>query len=79
MLDNLSPSTSDLPSAYTPTNGSPWLNIRQSADYIQAGPKVIYNAIKAGHLRAARIGGRRDIRIKQAWLDDYLERMAGGR
>jgi excisionase family DNA binding protein len=67
------------PPAQVPS-ASPWLNVKQAAAYIQAGPKTVYRAVEAGHLRAARLGGRRDIRLRREWLDDYLERCAvGGR
>ena len=55
---------------------SPWLTVAQAAEYIQTGPKIIYAAIKAGHLKAAHIGGRRDIRLRREWLDAYVEGLA---
>ena len=57
---------------------SPWLTVRQAAAYIQTGPKVVYRAIAAGHLRAARIGARRDIRVRREWVNEYAERCADG-
>jgi excisionase family DNA binding protein len=55
---------------------TPWLTVKQAAAYIQAGPKTVYRAVEAGQLRAARIGGRRDIRLRREWLDEFLERCA---
>jgi excisionase family DNA binding protein len=52
---------------------TPWLTVRQAAAYIQTGPKVVYRAIAAGHLRAARIGARRDIRVRREWVNEYVE------
>jgi hypothetical protein len=34
--------------------------------------KLIYREIAAGRLRAARVGGRRDLRLLVAWLDEWL-------
>ena len=63
----------------TPLTGaslSPWLTAEQSAGYLGCGVKLVYREVAAGRLRAARIGGKRAIRIKAAWLDEYLEASA---
>jgi excisionase family DNA binding protein len=51
---------------------SPWLNVREAAARARCGTKVIYREVKAGRLRAARIGSRRDLRILAEWVDDWL-------
>jgi excisionase family DNA binding protein len=33
---------------------------------------LLYREIKAGRLRSARIGARRDIRIHRDWIDEWL-------
>jgi excisionase family DNA binding protein len=38
----------------------------------------IYFACARGELRHVRIGGRRSIRLRAAWLDAWLERHARG-
>ena len=53
---------------------SPWWRIREAAQYARCGPKVIYNAVRAGRLRAVRLGGRRELRIRRDWVDAWLER-----
>lgn len=53
---------------------SPWLTVVEAATRAKTGRKVIYNEIRAGRLRAARIGGRRDLRMRQEWVDDWLTR-----
>ena len=55
---------------------SPWLVISEAASYARVSPKTIYRSVESGQLRAARVGGRRSLRFKAAWLDEYLERCA---
>ena len=49
-----------------------WLTVKQARTITQCGAKVLYNEIKAGRLRAARIGLRRDIRIHKDWIAEWL-------
>jgi excisionase family DNA binding protein len=58
---------------------SPWMTVREAARYVRCGPKVLYREIRAGRLRAARIGGRRELRIRSEWLDSWLEQKANVR
>ena len=51
---------------------TPWLTVREAAQYARCGVKVLYKEIKEGRLKAARIGGRREFRLLSAWLDDWL-------
>ena len=55
---------------------SPWLTAKDGAAYARCGVKVIYRAIDDGHLRAARINNRRDIRLRAEWIDAFLESTA---
>lgn len=55
-----------------PPESSPWLTVKESADLAKCGPKTIRREVAAGRLRAARIGGRRDIRIHRDWIDQWL-------
>jgi excisionase family DNA binding protein len=52
---------------------TPWLRIKEAAAYARCGRKLLYREIAAGRLRAARVGGRREIRLRQQWIDDWLE------
>ena len=49
-----------------------WLKVREAADRARCGPKTIYRAVRSGHLQAARIGGRRELRFLDGWIDRWL-------
>jgi excisionase family DNA binding protein len=51
---------------------SPWLTVSQAADRARCGPKLIYREVRAGRLRAARVGGRRELRLLAEWVDHWL-------
>lgn len=51
---------------------SPWLTVTEAAERARCGRKTIYKEIKAGRLRAATIGSRRDLRILADWVDKWL-------
>ena len=53
-----------------------WLTPDQAAARAQVGRGVIYHEVRAGRLRAARIGGRRELRIRPEWIDAWLEHAA---
>ena len=53
-----------------------WLTTEQAAARAQVGPKLVYREVKAGRLRAARVGGRRDLRFLASWIDEWLTRCA---
>lgn len=58
-----------------------WLKIREAAARARCGPKTIYRAVRSGQLRAVRLGGRRELRFLESWIDDWLlhEMPAGDR
>ena len=58
-------------SAKTP---SPWLTVAEAAQRARCGVKTVYREVQAGRLRAARIGGRRELRLRPEWVDAWLER-----
>lgn len=51
---------------------SPWLMPGEAARRARCGVKIIYREVRAGRLRAARIGGRRELRLKPEWVDEWL-------
>jgi excisionase family DNA binding protein len=56
----------------------PWLNVAEGAEYAGVSRDTIYTACERGELRHARIGGRRAIRLKPEWIDEWLERHSRG-
>jgi excisionase family DNA binding protein len=58
------------------TTSHVWLTVAQAAARAQVGPKVIYREVRAGRLRAARIGGRRELRLLSEWVDLWLTNSA---
>jgi excisionase family DNA binding protein len=55
-----------------------WLTVAEGAEYSGVSRDTIYTACERGELRHARIGGRRAIGLKPAWVDEWLERHARG-
>jgi excisionase family DNA binding protein len=55
-----------------------WLTVAEGAEYAGVSRDTIYTACERGELNHARIGGRRSIRLKPAWIDEWLERHARG-
>jgi excisionase family DNA binding protein len=55
---------------------SPWLTAGEAAARARCGPKTIYREVSAGRLRAARVGGRRELRLLPEWVDEWLTRQS---
>ena len=51
---------------------SPWLTVREAAARARCGVKTVYREVRTGRLRAARVGGRRELRFLVAWVDEWL-------
>jgi excisionase family DNA binding protein len=51
---------------------SPWLTAGEAAERARCGVKTIYREVQAKRLRAARIGGRRELRFLREWVDAWL-------
>jgi excisionase family DNA binding protein len=49
-----------------------WLTVREAAGRARCGERSIYNAVRSGKLRAARLGGRRELRFLAEWIDAWL-------
>ncbi len=62
-----------------PTTAKPrdWLTIGEVCDLARVGLEVAYREVRAGRLRAARIGSRRGpIRVHSDWVSRWLEASA---
>jgi excisionase family DNA binding protein len=55
-----------------------WFTVAEGAEYSGVSRDTIYTACERGELRHARVGGRRAIRLKPAWIDAWLEQHARG-
>ncbi len=53
---------------------TPWLTVKEAAARARCGSKLIYREVRAGRLRAARVGGRRELRFLDQWIDEWLVR-----
>lgn len=51
---------------------SPWLTVAEAADRARCGVKTIYREVRARRLKAARMGGRRELRLLPEWIDAWL-------
>ena len=60
-----------------PAVDSPWLNLPEASVYLKGrGKRFIRNEVKAGRLRAARVGGKGELLFRREWLDEFLENQA---
>jgi excisionase family DNA binding protein len=57
----------------TPPLSSPWLTMKEAAARSRCGVGTLLREVRAGRLRAVRVGGRRTIRLKAEWIDTWLE------
>jgi excisionase family DNA binding protein len=65
------PTTKLNPSAVA---GSPtWLKIADAAKRTQCSEGTIRREVRAGRLRAVRVGGRKSVRFRSEWLDEWLQ------
>jgi excisionase family DNA binding protein len=51
---------------------SEWLTVGEAAQHARCGKSLIYSEVHRGKLRAARLGGRRELRFLAAWIDAWL-------
>ena len=55
---------------------SPWKTLKQGAKRAHRGPRFLAREIRAGRLRAARVGGRGEDLLRDEWIDAWLEDLA---
>ena len=52
---------------------TPWMKIKPAAVvYAQVSESTLLREIRAGRLRAVKVGNRRTYRIKREWIDEWL-------
>jgi excisionase family DNA binding protein len=51
---------------------SEWLTVGEAAQHARCGKSLIYSEVQRGRLRAARLGGRRELRFLVVWIDAWL-------
>jgi excisionase family DNA binding protein len=49
-----------------------WWDVGQAAAHAKCGKGTIYAEVRRGRLRAARLGGRRELRFLAEWIDAWL-------
>ena len=49
-----------------------WLTVGEAAQHARCGKSLIYSEVQRGRLRAARLGGRRELRFLAEWVDAWL-------
>jgi excisionase family DNA binding protein len=54
------------------TMSNEWWDVDQAAAHAKCGKGTIYAEVRRGRLRAARLGGRRELRFLPAWIDAWL-------
>jgi excisionase family DNA binding protein len=55
---------------------SPWMTATEAAEYLHRGRRFVLNEIHAGRLRAAIIGGRREVLTCRDWCDAWVSERA---
>jgi excisionase family DNA binding protein len=55
---------------------SPWMTAQEAALYLKRGRRFVRNEIKAGRLRGAIVGGRREVLTRRDWCDAWVEDQA---
>jgi excisionase family DNA binding protein len=53
-----------------------WITVAEAAAYAHVSASILYREVQARRLRAARLGGRRNLRLRRDWIDAWLEASA---
>lgn len=61
---------------HTPSALPHWLRLNEAAPIYRVSVATLRREIYAGRLKHARVGGRKSIRLRPEWLDEWLERTA---
>ena len=55
---------------------SPWMTLRDAKEYTRRGGRYLRKQVAEGRLRAAQVGGKRELLFRREWLDSFLEDLA---
>ena len=55
-----------------PVVRKPWLTATEVAAYAAVSVQTVYDACAVGSLKCSRVEGRRSIRIKPEWVDEWM-------
>jgi hypothetical protein len=55
---------------------TPWRTLREASARARRGPRYLKKEIKAGRLRAAQVGGRKEHVLRDEWIDEWLESLS---
>lgn len=56
----------------TSSNDQSWWTRREAAAYARVSEATIGREVRNGRLRHVRVGGRRSLRFKPEWIDEWL-------
>lgn len=48
-----------------------WLTLAEASAYAKLSTACLRRAIKRGELKAVRVSGRRALRLRPAWIDEW--------
>ncbi len=52
----------------------PWMNVAEAAEYAGVSRDTVYTAVERKQIKHIRVGGRRTIRLKAEWMDEWFTR-----
>ena len=58
------------------TPSSPWMTTKEAAAYLKKGRRFVLREIHSGRLRAAIVGGRREVLTRAEWCDCWVQDQA---
>ena len=50
-----------------------WLTVKQAAARAQVSEATVRREVKARRMTATRVGGRRSWRLREEWVDEWLQ------
>jgi len=67
------------PSPPSPSGPPTWLTVREAALRVRCSEGTIRREVRAGRLRVVKLAGRKSLRFRAEWIDEWLETGASGR